>query len=140
VPGHLAASAAALMVAVQFGALAGVRPEPVEDIAALVRMHARAGEGVGTYQVFVRNLVFYTHAKTTDLFDEGRALDFIKAPGRNLLVIRASDLPRLETLTGAATIRLGEVRYLNTANLRLRTLLAPIPEQDIERVLLVANR
>ena len=140
VPGHLAVSAAALMVAVQFGALAGVRPEPVEEMAALVRAHARGGEGVGTYQVFVRNLVFYTREKTTELFGEGQALDFIQAPARNLLVIRASDLSRLEALTGAATVRLGEVRYLNTANVRLRTLLTPIPEQDIERVLLVANR
>ena len=139
-PGHLAVCAAALMLAVQFGALAGVRPEPVEEMAALVRTHAGAGEPVGTYQVFVRNLVFYTRAKTIDFFDEGRALDFLTSPTRSLLVVRAVDLPRLEAIAGMTTRRLGEVRYLNTANIRLRTLLAPIPEQDLETVLLVANR
>ena len=139
-PGHLAVCAAALMMAVQFGALAGVRPEPVEEMAALVRTHGVAGEPVGTYQVFVRNLVFYRRARTIDLFDEGRALDFIKSPTRSLLVVRAVDLPRLEAIAGLTTQRLGQVRYLNTANIRLRTLLAPIPEQDLETVLLVANR
>lgn len=139
-PGHLAVCAAALMMAVQFGALAGVRPEPVEEMAALVRTHGVAGEPVGTYQVFVRNLVFYRRARTIDLFDEGRALDFIKSPTRSLLVVRAVDLPRLEAIAGTTTRRLGEVRYLNTVNIRLRTLLAPIPEQDLETVLLVANR
>ena len=139
-PGHLTVCAATLTMAVQFGAMAGIRPEPVEEMAALVRTHGSAGEPVGTYQVFVRNLVFYTQAKTLDLFDEGRALDFIKSPARSLLVVRAVDLPRLEAIAGTTTRRLGEVRYLNTANIRLRTLLAPIPEQDLETVLLVANR
>jgi len=32
------------------------------------------------------------------------------------------------------------VQYLNTANVRLRTLISPLPEQDLERVLLVANK
>jgi 4-amino-4-deoxy-L-arabinose transferase-like glycosyltransferase len=139
-PGHLAVCAAALMAAVHFGALAGVRPEPVEQMAALVRSHRVAGEPVGTYEVFVRNLVFYTRFQTLDLFNEGQALDFIKSPTRSLLVVRAADLPRLEAIAGTATRHLGEVRYLNTANIRLRTLLAPIPEQDLEIVLLVANR
>jgi 4-amino-4-deoxy-L-arabinose transferase-like glycosyltransferase len=139
-PGHLAVCSAGLMAAVQFGALAGVRPEPVEQMATLVAHHRTAGESVGTYEVFVRNLVFYTRFKTTDLFDEGRALDFLKSPDRHLLVVRASDLPRLEAISGTTTRRLGQVRYLNTANIRLRTLLAPIPEQDLETVVLVANR
>jgi hypothetical protein len=36
--------------------------------------------------------------------------------------------------------RLGQVRYLNTANLRMRTLLDPDPDVEMETVLLVANR
>jgi hypothetical protein len=35
---------------------------------------------------------------------------------------------------------LGRVRYLNTANLKFRTLLWPLPDQDLETVLLVTNR
>jgi hypothetical protein len=135
-----AACAAVVWVSIQFGALAGVRPEPVEQMAALVAGHRSAGEPVGTYQVFGRSLVFYTRVKQAELFDEGVALDFLTSPGRVLLVVRASDLPRLETLSRVKTKLLGEVRYLDPANVRLRTLISPLPEQDVERVLLVANK
>ena len=124
----------------QFGALAGTRPEPVEQMAALVRTSRASGEPVGTYQVFVRNLVFYTRFKQVDLFDERRALDFLQSPDRVLLVVRAADLPRLEAISAVTARTLGQVQYFNTANLRLRTLLAPTPAQDIETVLLVTNR
>jgi 4-amino-4-deoxy-L-arabinose transferase-like glycosyltransferase len=133
-------SAALVLLSVQFGALAGVRPEPVEQMAALVAQHRMSGEPVGVYQAFVRNLVFYTRLKQVDLFDEGLALDFLKSPGRVLLVVRAVDLPRLETVSGVKTRPLGEARYLNTTNVRLRTLISPIPNQDVETVLLVTNR
>ena len=135
-----AACAAAVWLAVQFGALAGMRPEPVEQMAGLVAKHRTAGEPVGTYQVFVRNLVFYTRVKQVELFDEGVALDFLEQPERVLLVVRASDLPRLETVSRLKTTVLGEVRYLDPANIRLRTLISPLPKQDVERVLLLTNR
>ena len=138
-PAVATACAGALLLTVQFGALAGLRPEPVEQMAALVAAH-RSSEPVGTYQVFVRNLGFYRGAPQRDLFNEELALDFLKSPQPVLLVVRAVDLPRLETVSGIATRRLGQVRYLNTANIRLRTLLAPIPDQDVETVLLVSNR
>jgi 4-amino-4-deoxy-L-arabinose transferase-like glycosyltransferase len=132
--------ATVVLLSLQFGALAGLRPEPVEQMAALVAEHRRAGEPVGAYQVFVRNLVFYTRVKQTELFNEGFALDFIKSPDRVLLVIRASDLPRLETVSRVKTRPLGEVQYLDPANIRPRTLISPLPAQDVERVLLVTNR
>jgi 4-amino-4-deoxy-L-arabinose transferase-like glycosyltransferase len=131
--------AAALLLAIQFGALAGARPEAVEQMASLIQAN-RTSEEVGAYQVFVRNLVFYTRFKHVELFDEARALDFLKSPRRVLMVVRATDLPRLESMTGVAARRLGEVQYLNTANLRLGMVLSPLPAQDLETVLLVANR
>jgi len=139
-PGVGVACAAVVLLSVQFGALAGVRPEPVEQMAALVATHRTAGEPVGAYQVLVRNLVFYTRVQQAELFDESVALDFLRSSDRVLLVVRAVDLPRLEAVSGMTTRRLGEIRYLDTANIRLRTLIAPLPEQDVERVLLVANR
>jgi 4-amino-4-deoxy-L-arabinose transferase-like glycosyltransferase len=139
-PGHLAVCAAALLIAVQFGALAGLRPEPVEQVAALVKSHTGAREALGTYQVFVRNLVFYTEAKTTDVFDDAQVVEFMQAPERRLMVLRATDLARLEAASGLTATKLGEVRYLNTANVRIGTVLAPIPDRDIETVVLVANR
>ncbi|MBI4263632.1 MAG: glycosyltransferase family 39 protein [Acidobacteria bacterium] len=139
-PTAMAASAAALMLSVQFGALAGVRPEPVEQMAALVRAHRAAAEPVGQYQVFVRNLVFHLGFPQVDLFDEARALDFLKSRERVLLVVRASDLPRLESISGVTTRRIGKVLYLDTANVRLGTLLSPSPSDDLDTVLLVSNR
>ena len=139
-PGTATICAAVLLLSMQFGALSGTRPEPVEQMADLVRASRASSEPIGTYRVFVRNLVFYTGVKQVDLFGEGRVLDFLQSSDRVLLVVRAADLPRLEVISGVTTRTLGEVRYLNTANVRLRTLLAPIPAQDLETVLLVTNR
>jgi hypothetical protein len=139
-PQILPRCAAALLVVVQFGALAGVRPEPVEQMAALVAQHRRGSDAVGEYQVFVRSLVFYTRFPQTELYDESRALDFINSAGRVLLVVRATDLSRLEAVAGRTLQRLGQVTYLNTGNIKFRTLLFPLPEQDLDTVLLVANR
>ena len=139
-PGTATICAAVLLLSMQFGALSGTRPEPVEQMADLVRASRASSEPIGTYRVFVRNLVFYTGVKQVDLFGEGRVLDFLQSSDRVLLVVRAADLSRLEVISGVTTRTLGEVRYLNTANVRLRTLLAPIPAQDLETVLLVTNR
>ena len=136
----MASCATVLLLSLQFGALAGAGTEPVEQMADLIRMHRRSGEPVGAYQVLERNLVFYTRVKQVDLTDEGRTLDFLKSPERVLLVVRAADLSRLESIAGITTKKLGDVQYLNTANVRLRTLISPLPEQDLERVLLVANK
>lgn len=139
-PSVMTGCAAVLLLSVQFGAFAGTRPEPVEQMAALVGTHRLAGEPVATYQVFVRNLVFYTRFQQIDLFSEEHAVDLLRSPTRTLFVVRATDLPRLEEISGVIPRRLASVRYLNTANIRLRTVLAPIPSQDVEEVLLVANR
>ena len=50
------------------------------------------------------------------------------------------DLPRLESMSGIATTTLGEIPYLNTANVRLRTPISPIPAEELETALLVTNR
>ena len=139
-PARAAASAALLLLSFQFGALAGVRPEPVERMAALVREHRHGNEPVGTYQAFVRNLVFYSRLKHVDLYDEGVALTFLKSPERVLVVLRAADLPRLQAIAGVPVRPVAELQYLNAAGVRLRTLLSPIPAQDFETILLVTNR
>ena len=139
-PAAATACATTLLLTWQFGALAGIRPEPVEEMAALVSAHRSGDMPVGTYQVFARNLGFYTRSAQRDLFNEGVVLNFLKSPQQVLLVVRATDLPRLESISGITTRRLGQVQYLNTANIRPRALLAPIPEQDVETVLLVTNR
>jgi 4-amino-4-deoxy-L-arabinose transferase-like glycosyltransferase len=138
-PAVMATASLVSLLSLQFGALAGLRPEPVEQMAALVQAH-RSNEAIGQYQVFVRNLGFYSGIRQIELFSEAQTADFLRSGDRVLLVVSAADLERLETLTGIATQRLGEVRYVNTANIKARTLLWPDPERDVERVLLVANR
>ena len=65
---------------------------------------------------------------------------FLHSPERVLLVLRSSDVPAVANASGLSLKRLGEVRYLNTANVRLRTLLRPDPSAEIEMISLVTNR
>jgi 4-amino-4-deoxy-L-arabinose transferase-like glycosyltransferase len=139
-PVVLTAAAVVLLLSFQFGALSGIRPEPVEEMAALVQSRRTQNEPVGEYEVFVRNLVFYARFPQVELFNETAALDFLKRPEPVLLVVDATDLPRLVSLSGVMTRTLGQVQYLDPANIRLRTLLNPIPAQDLKTVLLVTNR
>jgi len=139
-PVGMTAAAAILVLGVQFGALAGRRPEAVEAMATAVHSHRQAAERVGAYRSFVRNLVFYTHLKQEDLFDEAAAAMFLQSSDRVLLVAPLAELGALERAAGVTTRELARVTYLNTANLRLGALVHPTPESQLETVVLVANR
>ena len=140
IPIAMTVSAAAFLLTVAFGVLSGIRPEPVEEMADLVREHRRGNEQVGEYQAFVRNLVFYLRFRVTPLYSDENAVDFMRAPARMLLVVSREDLARIEALVGSPLVHLGRVSYLNTANLRLGTLLFPDRTREWEEVYLVANR
>jgi len=140
VPVVVAISSALLLLAVQFGAMAGKRPEAVEQMANLVRANRHANEPVAEYEVFVRNLVFYLGFRQQVLFDAANAVEFVRSPQRVLLVVREEDLAELTAASGVSLTRLGQVSYLNTANLKVRTLLAPDPSRDVDTVFLVTNR
>jgi 4-amino-4-deoxy-L-arabinose transferase-like glycosyltransferase len=132
-------AAAALLLAYQFGALAGRRPEAVEQMAALVQAHRSADEPVCIYNVFVRNLTFYTHTKLVQAFDADQAAQLARLPGRVLFVAKSDDVKAIESALGTALQTLGQVQYVNSANLRVRTLVDPDPSEQVT-VLLVANR
>jgi 4-amino-4-deoxy-L-arabinose transferase-like glycosyltransferase len=134
------ACAAIMLVALEFGVFAGRRPEPVEEVASLVRKERTANERVGVYDVFGRNLVFYLGFKQDVIGSEQHAADFLRVPDRVMLVVRDADLPKIEAAAGIRVRRLGEVRYFNTGNIKLRSLLVPDPEREIQRVVLVSNR
>jgi 4-amino-4-deoxy-L-arabinose transferase-like glycosyltransferase len=129
-----------VLMSVWFGALAGNRPEPVEQMAALIQSHRSAQEPIGVLDVFTRNLGFYTGAPRMQLFGVEQAGLFLHSPERVLLVLRSVDLPAVTAASGLNPKTLGEVRYLNTANIRLRTLLRPDPATEIEMISLVTNR
>ena len=131
-------AAAALLLAVQFGALSGRRPEAVEQMAALVRANRSANEPVCIYNVFVRNLTFYTRTKLVQAFDVDQAAQLARSPGRVLLVATADDVQAIEMALGAPLRRLGQVQYVNSANLRLRTIVGR-GSDDAVTVVLAAN-
>jgi 4-amino-4-deoxy-L-arabinose transferase-like glycosyltransferase len=129
-----------VLVSVWFGALAGNRPEPVEQMAALIQSHRSDRETIGVLDVFTRNIGFYTGAPRMQLYGVEQAGVFLHSPERVLLVLRSSDVPAVAAASGLTPKTLGEVRYLNTANIRLRTLLRPDPTMEIETISLVTNR
>jgi 4-amino-4-deoxy-L-arabinose transferase-like glycosyltransferase len=129
-----------VLLSVWFGALAGNRPEPVEQMAALIQSHRSAQERIGVLDVFTRNLGFYTGAPRMQLFGTEQAGVFLHSPERVLLVLRSADVPAVAATSGLTLKTLGQVRYLNTANIRLRTLLRQDPTTEIEMISLVTNR
>jgi hypothetical protein len=132
-------SAAAVLLALQFGALAGRRPEPVEEMAALVRAHRTANEPVCIYNVFTRNLTFYSGIRLVHAFDIDQAAALAQSPQRMLFIARADHIKAIESVLGAPLQPLGRVQYVNTTNIRIRTLLQPDPSVEITDILLVAN-
>jgi len=139
-PPLMAVSAALLWLTLQFGAFAGRRPEAVEQIAALIHANRFGGESIGEYETFVRNLPFYTRLKQVPVTDDTSAIAFLNATDRVFLVVNRRDYERLKTLVDRPLNVIGEVTYWNTAGVRLRTLLLPRPEEDLDTVLLVSNR
>jgi hypothetical protein len=90
------------------------------------------------------------------LYDDAQARAFLASPDRVLMIVRPADLARLvggavssgvsSTVNGgvsgvAALPRtLAQIDYVNAADIRLRTILAPDPALIRETVLLVSNR
>lgn len=137
-PGVVAVAAAASLLGLQYG-LSPAGRDPVQDMATLVLRHRQADEPIGTFRVFVRNLVFYTHLKQTDLTNEEALRSYLRRPERVLCVVTADELARVSA-EGLAVRTLAEVLYFNASAVKLRTLLSPDPARDLERVLLVTNR
>lgn len=139
-PAVIALAAAVTLPALQFGGLSSGREDTVRQMSRLVSQQRTANEAVGTYRVFVRNLVFYAHTKTTDIITDEQAVQFLSQPTRALMVAPADVVDRLEHERGLALTRIAELPYFNEAGVRVRTLLWPEPSRDLTRVVLVANR
>ena len=139
VPAAVAIAGALMLAGLQYGLSPGGR-DPVQDMATLVTANRTLQEPIATYRVFVRNLVFYTGIKQTDLRSDQQVVDYLHSPDRVLCVIDEKNLRRLEEGAGFKTIVLGEVLYFNASAVKLRTFLHPDERRDLERVLLVTNR
>lgn len=138
-PVALALAGALTFVALQYGGLSSGGDDTVRQMAQLVQRVRAGAEPVGTYGVFVRNLVFYSGVRTTDVINDEQAQQFLAQPGRALIVAPAGVLDRLERERGVAVIRIAELPYFNDAGVRLRTLLWPDPQRDLTRVVLATN-
>jgi hypothetical protein len=134
----IAMASAFTLLGLQYG-LSPAGRDPVQDMSALVLKHRTGGEPLATFRVFVRNLIFYTHVQRDDLPTGEAVQAFLRRPERVLLVITADDLPQVSG-PGMHVRTLAEVLYFNASAVKLRTLLSPDPERDLERVLLVTNR
>ncbi len=139
-PVAIALAAAVTLPALQFGGLSSGGEDTVRQMARLVQEQRTSHEAVGTYRVFVRNLVFYAHTKTTDIITDEQAFQFLSQPGRALMVAPADVIDGLERERGLRLVRIAELPYFNEAGVRVRTLLWPDPARDLTRVVLVANR
>jgi hypothetical protein len=139
-PPLMTVSAALLLLTLQFGAFAGKHPEAVEQMAALIHANRVGGESIGEYETFVRNLPFYTRLKQVPVIDDAGAIAFLKSTERVFLVVNRRDYERLKALVDRPLNLIGEVTYWNTAGVRLRTLLLPMPEEDLDTVMLISNR
>lgn len=139
-PWVLAMASAVALPALVLGGLRGEADDAVLRAADAVREARRANEPIGVSRVFVRNLVFYTGVKQLDLIDDEQLGTFLRQSGRALVLVPVTDLERVEAAGVPKAIRLAEFPYLNTAGLRLRSVLWPDPARDLQRVVLVATR
>jgi 4-amino-4-deoxy-L-arabinose transferase-like glycosyltransferase len=134
------AAAVALLLGLQFSVLAPGRPDAVERMAAFVTAHRTGDEPLGSLHALTRNLIFYTGLKQLDLVDDDGARRFLSTEGRVLVVLLERDLSSVSSGLATPPRVLARVRHLNTANLRLRSLINPDPAVELESVVLVANR
>ena len=139
-PAVLTIAAAIALPTIQYGALSSGGDDTVQQMARLVTEHRYGHEQVGTYGVFVRNLVFYSGVKTIDIIEDEQAKNLMAQADRALLVAPAEWIDRLEREQGLKLHRIAELPYFNEAGIRVRTLLWPDPSRDLARVVLVANR
>ncbi len=136
-PAVLALGAAVTFAALPYGTLPAAHVSAVSEMARLVRDARTGGEAIGTYKVFVRNLVFYTRTKHTDLIHDEHILDWLGKNPRALIVLPTSEAERLERDHGLKLDRVAERLYFDDGGIRPRMLLWPDPQRDLQRVALV---
>ena len=140
VPAMLTAGAVVTSLALHYAILGPARPAPVEQMSAMLLDHRHADERSGTHQAFVRNLVFYSGLPQHDLITEDQTVAFLESPDRVLCVLPESQLSRIAGQLTNPPLRLSSVSYLNTADLRVGSLLHPAAGDLLTTIVLVANR
>jgi 4-amino-4-deoxy-L-arabinose transferase-like glycosyltransferase len=136
-PGLLAFATALTFAVLPYGVLASARDSTVKQMADRVqRVRASGDAAIGTYKVFVRNLVFYTGLKHTDIINDEHLTQWLAQNSRALVVMSAADADRLSA-AGLQMERLAELPYFNEGAIKVRMLLWPDPVADLETAVLV---
>lgn len=136
-PVALACAATLSFAVLPYGALSAPADAPVVEMANLIRQVRRGDEAVGTYRVFVRNLVFYTRLPHTDLIHDEHIKDWLGKNPKALIVMPTAEADRLEHEMGLHLQRLAERTYFDDASFRVRMLIDPNPSTDLQHVVLV---
>lgn len=135
-----ASASAVVLLSLNYAVYSSAGVEPVQRMAQMLVPHVTPDTPVGTYKVFVRNLVFYSGRKTFDLSTRDDLVLFLNSPTRVVCVLKEAELASLPSSVRARLQRLAEVQYFNPAGIRIRTLLRPDPDKDLDMVVLVSNR
>ena len=135
-----AVASALVLLSLNYAVYSAAGVEPVQRMAQTLAAHVDADTPVGTYKVFVRNLVFYSGRKTIDLSSADDLVLFLDSPARVVCVLKDADLAKLPARVRSRLHRLAEVQYFNPAGIRIKTLLRPDPASDLDTVVLVSNQ
>jgi 4-amino-4-deoxy-L-arabinose transferase-like glycosyltransferase len=136
-PGGLAMAAAVAFAAIPYATFPPTGNSTVTQLADRVRTAKAPDEALGTYGLFVRNLIFYSHVKQTDIIHDQHLMDWLAATPKALLVLRTTDADRLAREHGLTFERLATLRYFDEGRMRVGTVLWPDPAAHQEDVTLV---
>jgi hypothetical protein len=139
-PGALAFATAVSFAALPYAALSAPADSTVKQIATRIRDARTSDESLATSKVFVRNLVFYTGVKHTDLIHDEHLVEWLGKNPKGLIVMPLAEADRLEQLGSLEIQRLAQLPYFDDGSIRVRTLARPDPAQDLQQVVIVRIR
>jgi 4-amino-4-deoxy-L-arabinose transferase-like glycosyltransferase len=132
----LALATAVTFALLPWGVLSAPRDSAVAQVAELVRQHNGDGRPIGTYGVLVRNLVFYSGHKQTDLINDDVVASFVAQNPNALIVLPRADWERLGRERQIRLEPIAQVRYFDEGQIKVRTLLQPNVDEDLQTLVL----
>ena len=138
-PPTLAVASTAAILSVQFGVVTPESRDPVVEMARQVGVQRTLGQGIGTYGLFTRNLVFYTHVRQEDLYSPERLAAWLDAPDPVLCVMSEHDVLRLAG-EGRNLRTLATLRFFDPSTVRPWMLLEPDLDKVLKAAVLVSTK
>jgi hypothetical protein len=136
----LAGASAVTFAVLPWGVLSSPRDSAVSHIATMLREVHGDGRPVATYGVLVRNLLFYSGIKQTDLINDEHLAAFVAQNPSALVVLSGDELTRIARERGITLEPLAQVRYFDEGQIKVGTLLRPNADADLQTVVLARVR